>query len=278
MLEKICSRCLSPKLDTENNFRKFGNVCKKCQQLRELEIRHSLDGHLRQIFKTQISSSISRGHQLPNYSIDDLLSKYMTDPTYVNLFKLWKDSNFNKWLSPSLDRLNENLGYSFENIQMISWKQNMLNHQELKFTGIANYDSKQVSLYDMNGVFIETFVSLKALSREFDIHVGVISRCLSEDSIKMVTNKTKTMCFTLSTEEAENIEPYTGRYRQQFRRVSQYTMAGEFIGTFESSKLFMETRPEGSNKNCSNIYRVCDGKDNSAYGFKWQWFDEKEKI
>ena len=79
----------------------------------------------------------------------------------------WKSSGYNRWTKPSVDRLDDNLGYSFDNIQLMTWKENNeKQHQRVLSGQYKKTNSKRVNKIDLiTGEILDTFVSAAAASR-----------------------------------------------------------------------------------------------------------------
>jgi len=45
-------------------------------------------------------------------------------PNFEELYNNWVKHGYDKWYKPSVDRLNDDKGYSFSNIQLVTWKEN----------------------------------------------------------------------------------------------------------------------------------------------------------
>lgn len=74
----------------------------------------------------QRDRSKKRGHQPPAYTKEELTAWLLDQPNWIQLCSDWKKSNFESDLAPSIDRLDNSKGYSFDNIQLITWKENRL--------------------------------------------------------------------------------------------------------------------------------------------------------
>jgi hypothetical protein len=52
---------------------------------------------------------------------------------FVALHKKWKDSGYQRKLSPSIDRIDNNLGYTVDNIQWLTQQQNTIKFKKQKY-------------------------------------------------------------------------------------------------------------------------------------------------
>jgi len=110
-------------------------------------------GVLTLAYHHQVEKSRRRGHAPPAYSRQDLLNRYLNDPQFLNLHAAWLAGGKRKADKPSLDRLDDALGYSFENIKLTTWA---LNNQR-------GYQSRQISVVVFRfGNYVGRFDSLKA--------------------------------------------------------------------------------------------------------------------
>lgn len=101
---------------------------------------------------------------------------------FERLFKIYVDSNCDKYLCPSIDRIDDYKSYTFDNMQLLTWKEN-----DLKGThGIKNkvscaevgkkYCSKTVLQYDLLENLIMTFSSTHEVERITGIDASLIAR------------------------------------------------------------------------------------------------------
>lgn len=113
------------------------STCKKClkQKRKGLSSEYSRrivktkEGLLKRIYYTQKSKSKKRGHKAPEYNINDFLSYWITNDDFNLLFKNWEISNYDNNLKPSCDRKDNNLGYTWENIQFTTLYYNLRKQQ-----------------------------------------------------------------------------------------------------------------------------------------------------
>jgi|TARA_R110000737_G_C14519523_1_gene475140 hypothetical protein len=55
---------------------------------------------------------------------EEFYSWSSTNESFVLLYKEWVDSDYSRSLSPSIDRIDSSLGYTFENMQWITLSEN----------------------------------------------------------------------------------------------------------------------------------------------------------
>lgn len=136
---KKCNKCLyeKPKSDFYKHKKSkdgLNGACKDCVK-KAVRSRSKIVGSkydftehgvIRVIYKTQKRHQKIRGHGDMPYSKDQL-SSWMYRNGYKEMYDRWVSEGHDTNLKPSVDRINSNLGYSFENIRLVTWKENRLN-------------------------------------------------------------------------------------------------------------------------------------------------------
>jgi len=122
---KQCTRCTQIK--ENNKFSKqtintggMRHICKECI----LRINRTKIGKIQSIYYNQVESSKRRKHAPPSYNKQELIDWCIAQPLYHKLHEAWAHSKYNKWLSPSCDRINDSKPYTFNNLQLMTWKEN----------------------------------------------------------------------------------------------------------------------------------------------------------
>ena len=121
-----CCTCKNKK-EKDEFYRLHGGYtpqCKECFIGKKRKRERTPRGLLRKIFAQQKRSSKERGHTLPVYTIDELRERYIGHPYFVSLYNNWVESDYNSKLIPSFDRVDDTLGYSFDNIVVSTWGEN----------------------------------------------------------------------------------------------------------------------------------------------------------
>lgn len=98
-----------------NSSRRQPNANKKAITIR---------GLIAKDYYSQVLSSIRRKHPDPAYSKKELIARYENDPLMLILFEKWVASGRDRGIRPSFDRIDNTKGYSFENIRLVTWREN----------------------------------------------------------------------------------------------------------------------------------------------------------
>jgi len=127
---------------------------------------HGKSKNLNQSYENQIQRSISRGHSFPSYTRTEFKLWALSDVEYNKIYSAWVASGCEKDLAPSIDRLDETKGYSFDNVQWVTSDQNVSNYTHKISTGEARpHNSKYVAQYSKSGDHIASYVSVQEAGR-----------------------------------------------------------------------------------------------------------------
>lgn len=88
--------------------------------------RVTINGLVATIYDHQKLHSKEREHQPPTYSRKELHVWMIAQSNFEELYSNWIASDCETNLRPSVDRLINSKGYSFDNIQLMTWKENRL--------------------------------------------------------------------------------------------------------------------------------------------------------
>lgn len=124
-------------------------------------------GVLNTIYRNQLLKQKRHGIKV-NYTYEEFKNKYINDKKYLELYNSWLKSGCLTNLKPSFDRIDNNKDYSFDNLQIITWKEN--NDKGRK------EHSLKVKQYDLNENYIKTYNSIIEASKELGIYKSNISK------------------------------------------------------------------------------------------------------
>ena len=185
-MKKVCKKCgidnplsqfsISPSLSSG-----LSNKCKRCCSDYALARARSRDGLVTKIHASQKERSRRRGHSAPDYDLQGLRQWVFNQDNFETLFSAWEKSGYERMLSPSVDRLDDFKGYSFDNIRLVSWQENLSKqHMDIHLgKGTSAKVSAPVSQYSLAGDYIASYRSKKAAALATGTPRTGISNCIS---------------------------------------------------------------------------------------------------
>tara|TARA_R110000850_G_scaffold105926_12_gene217130 strand:- start:857 stop:1450 length:594 start_codon:yes stop_codon:yes gene_type:complete len=172
---KSCFKCGVEKQLSE--YYKHGQMAdghlNKCKSCTILDVKYNpadycltQRGVIRVIYKTQKRNQILRDHGCLPYSKDEL-KEWLYINGFKKLYDEWVSSEFKKDKKPSVDRVNSTIGYSFENMKLVTWLDNRnLQYDDIKNgTGSSGKRCKPLFKIKNNHVVAE-YVSYSAAARD----------------------------------------------------------------------------------------------------------------
>jgi len=129
-MDKVyCNDCNTYKSISEfhknkNRSNGLNGFCKECMKLRIKKSERTKVGVIRHIFAAQKRSSAKRRMKNPSYTLSELIDYCATNAKFDKLYDEWVESGYNTLKKPSFDRKKYSLGYSFENIELMTWGEN----------------------------------------------------------------------------------------------------------------------------------------------------------
>lgn len=175
---KKCTKCKEEKELKEfvkDNSKKSGysSLCKVCKA----NHRRSKNGLVLKIYNSQKLSSKKRNYPQPKYTIKELEVWLFSQENFDELYKKWIDSGYQRLLVPSVDRLNDYKGYSFDNIRLVTWGENNKKGLEDRKSGINKKGCKTIIQCDLSGNVIKEFFSSGEAERKTGVKNSNISCC-----------------------------------------------------------------------------------------------------
>lgn len=153
------------------------NICKDCVNKQSEKYKKSKEGVSKVIYGDQIKSSKRRGHSLPTYSSKWLQEWMFNNPEFHRLYDIWVISGYKKMMKPSIDRIDDNIGYTEYNIQLTTWAENKRKgHKSVRSGEIYSPKYKSVIQYSLDGEEIARYKTIMIAERMTGIHHPNISK------------------------------------------------------------------------------------------------------
>lgn len=138
-------------------------------------------GFLNKLYFAMASRNREKGFGELPFSIHEFTKKYINHYSFVHLFEDYKNSGFDRNLAPSIDRINPNLGYFYENMQFVTTQENT----EKATKEFKLVKSRPISMYDYKTKeLIMKFDCVKDAVEYTGLHQGNISKVLNGDRNK----------------------------------------------------------------------------------------------
>lgn len=165
---KVCSIChVSKPLECFNKQSTGVNGrradCKDCLK----RFTRSEAGLVNQMYSGMKSRTKRKGFPKMDFSKEEFV-EFLNSTNIVDLYDAWVESNYNKDKKPSVDRLDDYKGYSLDNIQITTAKENIDKYYDHAMQGINTKKSVGVYQYSLDGKLIKKHHSLSSAARELN--------------------------------------------------------------------------------------------------------------
>jgi len=182
-MKKQCARCKEWKELSEFNKEKRMNDeltlrCRMCINIVRKSYERTISGVIKVIYHDQKRRSCLMGYSLPTYNRLELQDWCFSQSLFYELYNRWVKSGYQKDLKPSIDRIDDYKSYSFNNIQLMTWRENREKGYRDRKNGVNNKTNKAVLQFDLEGNFIKEYHSLSQAARENKIsRSSIIGNC-----------------------------------------------------------------------------------------------------
>ncbi len=260
---KKCNKCLivqdENQFSTDNNKKdKLRTICKNCGKEAYYDQEKTKEWVIKKIYLRQVLSSKSRKDPLPIYTKKEFTEWMTNNKLFDTIYNIWKESDYQKKLIPSVDRINDYKGYSFDNIQLMTWQENKNKYHNDAKNGINRKICKSINQYEYSGKFIQTFYSAAEAKMILNIKNLHISQACSDKSITAHGYQ-----WRYNTGDFSNIKKIISKNAP----IDQYDINNNFIQTFDNATKASKELNIGK----CHIRSVCNGKRNTTGGFKWKY-------
>lgn len=88
------------------------------------EYKRTRRGFVAVCYNRHVQRSRVKGWERPTYTLEELRNWSDNNAIFDDLFNSWVESDYNKLLVPSYDRINPRLPYCLTNLQLMTWAEN----------------------------------------------------------------------------------------------------------------------------------------------------------
>jgi hypothetical protein len=244
---KTCSKCKEIKLVSEFQKDKstssgLRSSCKTCSYKATIEWNRSPEGVACRLWHKHNARSKTRDHEKPNYSREWLFDFVLNHPNFEKLYAAWVASDYDKYLSPSVDRINDRIGYTKENIRLVTFGENMEHawdagrKKEFDNSGWGNGacgEHRAVVQLTMSGDLVAEYISVSEACRAVGAQDSKISMACSGKRKSHAGFRWAYLDdYNLSGRSAE---PMNRKSAGLKRAVKQFSLSGDLISEFESA-------------------------------------------
>lgn len=137
------------------------------------EYRRTVKGLITLIYSNQKMCSKGRNHPMPSYSKEELTNWILSQPNFNELWNNWVQSGYERFLSPSVDRIDNHKSYSLDNIQLVTWRTNLDNMKIQNKSGeYLPKSAKAIQQMDLLGNVLNTYESVAMAARAINAYNG----------------------------------------------------------------------------------------------------------
>lgn len=214
---KVCFTCKKSKPTSEywNQKRREDWLypsCKDCAREQHKLWRRTKLGLAQDIYKRQKVNAKKRWNTPPNYSKEELADRLFSQPNFEKIYNNRVASWYEKNLWPSIDRVDDYVWYTLDNLQLVTRDQNNKRFYEDKKNWINTKNCKTVYQFSMMWELINKYYSCSQASRETWYSQWHISWCAS--GVRLQSN----WFFWLydKRELSKRMELYSLQYRAKY--------------------------------------------------------------
>ena len=140
-------------------------------------------GLIKSRYEAQKTNAKYRKMALPTYTKTEFIDWVLHQINFETLYINWVNSNYEKNLTPSIDRINDYQSYTLNNIQLTTWFNNKNKSYVDCKKGINNKRNKQVMQLTKENKKVAIYHSINEAERKTKINQANISSvCLKKRS------------------------------------------------------------------------------------------------
>ena len=226
-------------------------------------------------------STKKRKHMPPNFTFKEFKDWIfvINGKKFKRLYNAWKKSNYDIYLRPSINRLDDYKPYTFKNMELVTWKINLKKSHKCEKClkariKVGKDKGRPIYQYSLDGKFIKEFPSSCEASKILRIHkAGILSVC----NKKFSQANSFLWRFKDKVKSKDNLYIKNLKIIPRTKKVVRFTKDGIFSKEYNS----ITEASIDNNINVSCISNVCSKRILTSRGFIWRLKSEvknKQKI
>lgn len=177
-----CTECKTFK--TEENYSRLSGSglgikykCRECSSIEKDLYSKTKRGVIQTIWDSQKLSCKRREMDNPIYTKEWLFEWCLGQELFHILFDKWVESEYDKYMKPSIDRISNFKSYTEDNIQLMTWGENEKKANECLKNGTSRFEYVGVTQLSKEGEPIKEFLNSRQAERELGIAYQNIHHC-----------------------------------------------------------------------------------------------------
>jgi len=183
-MTKVCNTCkIEKELKMFHKHKRtlggYRNKCKECIKIeskiyfeknramlleKSKKFLKTIDGIIAKSFGHQLETCRDKKLEKPEWNLQELREFLKNNEKFVSLYNCWVSSNYLSELRPTIDRVDSSKGYTWKNIQIMTWEDNDKKGCEYQF--------KKTYVYDKNFIFLGEYESAAEAAKETNSHIS----------------------------------------------------------------------------------------------------------
>ncbi len=181
---KQCTSCYENQDITDFGKRRentdgLNSMCKKCCVIKSLNYSRTRKGIITTIYASQIGRSKKDTIKQVSYTKKEFSEWILSNDSFELLYLNWIKSGYDKYMKPSVDRLDDYKGYSLDNIQLTTWRENDKKGSRDRLSGRNTKLSKAVLQFSLDNEFIKEHHSLSEAGRDNGLNFKNIHQAIT---------------------------------------------------------------------------------------------------